>query len=172
MPRETRPEMEIALSPRNSPTAHHAKARIVWFPRLGAFLADFLIPFLRQPPPTPQSPIVEMAQERTGIVVGTNSGRVRYPYPFQHCRVGSLFFCRSENFRFSRVVGSGSNVAGDVCRVDEQVVREDCRKMETFRLVRKSSCGKFGCSMNQGAKTFYFDPLDPDIDLSRHDFTS
>lgn len=45
MPRDSKPKMELALSPSNSPTAHHAKTRIVWSPRLGAFLTDFLIPF-------------------------------------------------------------------------------------------------------------------------------
>lgn len=45
--------METTLSPRNSPTAHHAKTRIVWSPQLGAIFADFFIPLLRQPPPTP-----------------------------------------------------------------------------------------------------------------------
>lgn len=39
-----------------------------------------------------------MAQERTGIVVGTNSGHVRYPPPFWQCRILDLCSLSVGNF--------------------------------------------------------------------------
>lgn len=46
---------------------------------LGDFHKTFFIPFPRQLRQSPQSPTVQMAQERTGIVVGTNKGHVCSP---------------------------------------------------------------------------------------------
>lgn len=59
-------------------TESRAKTRNCAVPRtLGDFHTTFFIPFFDNRRQPLQSPTVEMAQERTGIIVGTNSGRVR-----------------------------------------------------------------------------------------------
>lgn len=153
MPRDSKPKMELALSPSNSPTAHHAKTRIVWSPRLGAFLTDFLIPLLRQPPPTPS-----VTNRRDGAGTHRNRGRHQQwprtsitPLLTLSCP-GSLLFCRSENFRFSQVVGSGSNIAGNVSGLDEQIVWMDARKEEALGHLWESGWKKFRCWMGTGRR--------------------
>ncbi|KAJ5915147.1 Cytoskeleton organization protein (Dec1) [Penicillium verhagenii] len=57
-------------------TESRAKTRNCAVPRtLGDFHKTFFIPFFDNHRQPLQSPTVEMAQERTGIIVGTNSGR-------------------------------------------------------------------------------------------------
>ncbi|KAJ5896158.1 uncharacterized protein N7473_005557 [Penicillium subrubescens] len=61
-------------------TNARAKTRSCAVPEaLGDFHKTFFIPFPRQLRQSPQSPTVQMAQERTGIVVGTNKGHKTTP---------------------------------------------------------------------------------------------
>ncbi|KAJ5324621.1 Cytoskeleton organization protein (Dec1) [Penicillium atrosanguineum] len=69
------PEWVISPSPNNSPTAHRAKTRNCAVPVTRRICSlDSSFPFYDNHRQPPQSPTVEMAQERSGIVLGTNSG--------------------------------------------------------------------------------------------------
>ncbi|KAJ6108395.1 Cytoskeleton organization protein (Dec1) [Penicillium sp. IBT 18751x] len=65
----------ISPSPNYSPTAQHAKTRNCAVPVTRWICSlDSSFPFYDNHRQPPQSPTVEMAQERSGIVLGTNSG--------------------------------------------------------------------------------------------------
>ncbi len=101
----------LALSPRFSPTYQRPcqDPQCAVPEALGDFHKTFFIPFPRQLRQSPQSPTVQMAQERTGIVVGTNKGHVCSP-PISSTpslsRVSVLFglFFRDEPSRVSRSI--------------------------------------------------------------------